>query len=243
VTELSYPNDPGLREGGQRTHVMLAEHLRRRVQLRLILPGDSLPPERELMRIFSAGRGTVQQALALLMREGLVTKRRGRSGGAFVTDAIERQEQLVLALERARSGRERIEEALEFRMQIEPGIIAEACRQRTDADLQEVRASQRELTVAETTSRFMHFDNEFHLSIARATHNRYMQKATDDIRIALNDALWVADASQMWLGRTVAEHDNIVAAIEQQNVEAGHRAALAHAQHAARHIRETLALL
>lgn len=221
------------RRAAARTHVAVAEELRRHLQLRLILPGDALPPERELMRTFSAGRETVQQALALLVHEGLVTKRRGRAGGAFVTDALEHREQLTLALARARDERGSIQEALEYRAKIEPAIVVEACRRRDDSQLGEIRRVQRRLTAAETEAQFMHFDNRFHIAVAEATGNRYLLRATTDIRAALNDALWVAGASRAWLGRTVAEHDLIVAAIEQRDEGAGLRAATAHIQHTA----------
>jgi DNA-binding FadR family transcriptional regulator len=223
-----------------RTHVAVAEELRRQMQLRLVLPGDCLPPERELMRTFSAGRETVQRALALLVREGLVIKRRGRSGGAFVTDALEHREQLTLALARVRSQRRAIEEALEYRAKIEPAIVVEACARRSDEYLAEIRDTQRELTAAETEAQFMHFDNRFHIAIAQATENRFLVRATTDIRAALNDALWVAGASRAWLGRTVAQHDLIVDAIEHRDRQAALRAATAHTEHTRKVIEELL---
>lgn len=58
----------------------------------------------------------------------------------------------------------------------------------------------------------MHFDNRFHIAIARATENRFLLRSATDIRTALNDALWVSGSSRAWLGRIVAEDDRIVAA-------------------------------
>jgi DNA-binding FadR family transcriptional regulator len=233
--------NPRRRDGSPPSHVVLADHLRRRVELRLVLPGDALPSERELMRIFSAGRGTVQKALAVLAREGLVIKRRGRSGGAFVTDVVDRQESLERAFARVCADRGRIEEALDYRLQIEPGIVAEACRNHSDEALQAIRDAQRNLTAAETVTRYMRFDNEFHLAIAAATKNRFLERAALEIRTALNDALWVLPDSKMWLGRSVAEHDRILAAIESGDVARGQHAARAHAEETDANVRAFLA--
>lgn len=229
------------RETSPPSHVVLADQLRRRVELRLILPGDALPSERELMRIFSAGRGTVQKALALLAREGLVIKRRGRSGGAFVTDAVDREESLERAFERVCADRERIEEALNYRLQVEPGIVAEACRDRSDESLHVIREAQRNLTAAETITQYMRFDHEFHLAIAAATNNRFLERAALEIRTTLNDAFWVLSKSPMWLSRIIAEHDRIVAAIENRDAIRGQRATYEHVERTNADVRGLLA--
>jgi DNA-binding FadR family transcriptional regulator len=68
-----------------RAHEYVAEQVHRHIALRLIAPGESLPPERELAAIFGVGRPTVQHALRVLEAEHLVETRRGRRGGTFVT--------------------------------------------------------------------------------------------------------------------------------------------------------------
>jgi len=47
-------------------------------------PGDRLPQERELMAQFSAGKGTVREALKALDVQGLIRIRTGPGGGAFI---------------------------------------------------------------------------------------------------------------------------------------------------------------
>jgi len=231
------------RPGRVPAHAALAEQLRRQVELRVILPGSALPPERELMRIFGVGRGTVQRALAVLAADGLIEKRLGRRGGAFVTDAIGQQRHLRRALQRVRDGRAEIEEALDFRLQLEPGLVAAACRVRTTEDLDAVRDGQARLVDADGEASFMHHDDAFHAAVARAAHNRFLQDAAQTVRVALNDALWVLPGSHAWLGRTLAEHAVIVHALERADPRAGARAALAHLTHTDRSVRALLASL
>ena len=46
-----------------RAHEYVAEQVRRQLVLGLVAPGDALPPERELARMFGVGRATVQRAI------------------------------------------------------------------------------------------------------------------------------------------------------------------------------------
>ncbi|WP_337824552.1 FadR/GntR family transcriptional regulator [Amycolatopsis sp. A1MSW2902] len=49
-------------------------------------PGDRLPPERVLVEQFMVSRNTIREALRMLEISGVITLRRGRQGGAFITE-------------------------------------------------------------------------------------------------------------------------------------------------------------
>lgn len=63
-------------------YYQLQEIIRSRIESGQWQPGQQLPPEAELCEEFSLSRGTVRQALADLVREGLLHRRRGK--GSFV---------------------------------------------------------------------------------------------------------------------------------------------------------------
>jgi GntR family transcriptional repressor for pyruvate dehydrogenase complex len=228
---------------GERSHVVIAEQLRRQIHLGLIPPGAALPPERELTRVYGAGRGTIQQALNLLQSDGLIRRVRGRSGGTFVEDAIESELNLDAAIQRVIADRARIEEAVQFRTLIEPLVVVEACRNRTREDLAAIREAQAHLRGSGVESDFMRHDDAFHAALGRATHNRYLEGAAADLRHALNDAIWVLPGTDVWLARTIREHDAILAAIAKQKATAGAAAARRHTRHTAESIRSLLATL
>src|SRR5829696_3763967 len=123
-----------------RAHELVAEQIRRQIALRLVSPGHSLPPERELARLFGVGRTTVQQAIQLLEREQLLESRRGRSGGTFVVGSAQGDETPVGVLDRVRNEREAILEALVFRAELEPAAAAAAAGARGEADLAAMKA-------------------------------------------------------------------------------------------------------
>ncbi|MDO5669076.1 MAG: GntR family transcriptional regulator [Corynebacterium sp.] len=62
----------------------IADELRSRIERRELTGGDKLPTERELVQEFGVARMTVRHALDILQLEGLIERRRGRTGGTFV---------------------------------------------------------------------------------------------------------------------------------------------------------------
>ena len=52
--------------------------------LGLYVPGQQLPPERELAAMLGVSRSSVREALRQLTEEGYLDVRRGRTGGTFV---------------------------------------------------------------------------------------------------------------------------------------------------------------
>jgi len=51
-----------------------------------ILPGESLPSERELQAQFQTGRGVIREAMRALKQKGLIEIRKGARGGAYVKE-------------------------------------------------------------------------------------------------------------------------------------------------------------
>ena len=186
---------------------------------------------------------TVQQALNLLQGDGLIRRVRAAPAATFVEHSIETEHNLELAIQRVIADRDRIVEAVAFRELIEPLVVVEACRNRTRGDLEAIARGAGAPARLGVESDFMRHDDAFHAALGRATHNRYLQRTAAELREALNDAIWVLPGSEVWLERTIWEHDAIVAAIDGQNAKAGAAAARRHASHTAESIRSLLATL
>lgn len=65
-------------------YVAIADGLRERIVSQELPAGARLPSERELVDRFGVARMTVRHALDMLQDEGLIERRRGRTGGTFV---------------------------------------------------------------------------------------------------------------------------------------------------------------
>jgi GntR family transcriptional regulator, arabinose operon transcriptional repressor len=62
--------------------MQMADHLRKQIESRALLPGERLAAEPELAEQFGLSRGTVRQALTLLVEEGLLKRVQGK--GTFI---------------------------------------------------------------------------------------------------------------------------------------------------------------
>lgn len=226
-----------------RAHEEVAEQLRRGITLRLVGADGVLPPERDLARQFRVGRATVQRAIGLLQTEGLVERRRGRHGGTFVVghvDVNSGASRLIYVLRRTR---EQIEEVLPFRLAVEPAAAALAALAASPRDLDAIATATEAAAAASTDGEFMTYDTEFHLAVARASHNRFFAETVEHLRLALNDTLAALPDSDAWHSWSNEEHRRVVRALRGRDAETARDAMAAHVLHANDAIRSLLGSL
>jgi DNA-binding FadR family transcriptional regulator len=226
-----------------RAHEYLAEQLRRQIALQLVQPGQALPPERELSRLFGVGRRTVREAIGLLVQDGLIESRRGRTGGNFVVRGSLAGGQPSRLVDQLREDRSALEEALVYRLELEPAAAARAAVAASGEDLVRIRTAAQRAAGALGDAEFMERDTEFHLAIARASHNRLLAEGIERVRVLLGTALIALPASDLWHGRTNEEHAAIVVALEAGDAVAARSAMRLHVQHTERSIQALLAAL
>jgi GntR family transcriptional regulator, transcriptional repressor for pyruvate dehydrogenase complex len=173
-------------------HELVLEQIRTALALGRFRAGDFLPRERDLAEMLQVSRPPVREALAVLASEGVIEIRRGRSGGLCVTGRPIDEATKVKLL---RENRERLRETFEYRIVVESAAARMAAERRSRAELDElsglVAEMQRladldsELHDPKVIGDFFAVDNEFHLGIARASRNEWLQKATLSARIEM----------------------------------------------------------
>jgi len=138
-------------------------------------PGDKLPPERELAEKLSISRGSLREAFRVLESKGLIKSKPG--GGRFIRkikkDAFIDTENVILNLEKSS-----ILELLEAREIFEVRVVEFATERATAEEvkvIEEVFSRVSEEGEAEDIDaedeEKMESDTEFHMAIARASHN------------------------------------------------------------------------
>ena len=138
-------------------------------------PGDKLPPERELAEKFSISRGSLREAFRVLESKGLIKSKPG--GGRFIRetkkDAFIDTENVILNLEKSS-----ILELLEAREIFEVKVVEFAAERATAEEVKVIeevfsRVSEEEGIEDRDTEdeEKTELDTEFHLAIARASHN------------------------------------------------------------------------
>lgn len=223
-----------------RAHEHVAEQIRRQIALRLIRPGQSLPGERELTSMFGVGRPTIQQALRLLEADRLIEARRGRGGGTFVLEPGEDAGAMQELMARVLMQSKELEELLDYRLVLEPAVAGEAARSRRRGDIASMRRALRTMDTATSEAVYMGADTEFHIAIGRATGNRFMEAAMEDMRLRCNDALSLLPESEPWHQSISREHALIFDAIEARQQAAAVEAMEAHVRNSAQSVRAML---
>lgn len=213
-----------------RAHEYVAEQLRHHIGLGLIPFGTTLPPERDLARMFGVGRSTIQAALRVLETDRLIESRRGRGGGTFVIEPSRdkaSQERMLLDLRLAAA---EIEDALRFRRVIEEGAVAQAVAEADAEDVAALRAISAKMAACHDVYEFHRLDTEFHVALGRASHSRLLREAVERSRLALNQAILAQPGSDAWHSRINGEHDRIIDAIESHNAKKAAKAIDVHLQ-------------
>ncbi|MGI9381836.1 MAG: FadR/GntR family transcriptional regulator [Methyloligellaceae bacterium] len=192
------------------------QRIRRAIHLGDYLPGDRLPSEREIAERLAVSRETVREAIKVLEKEGYVVSRRGATGGIAVTAL---GGPIARTLAHLQQNFESIVHLMDFRRANECLAARLAAELRTDDDLKQIAHAIDDLKVVEDIPRFRKADARFHLAVAVASRNPYVERAIVDARDAI--FLWHGMRSyDMVLHTTLSGHQKIFDAIATRDPEA-----------------------
>jgi len=140
-------------------------------------PGDKLPSDRELSEQLGVGRNAVREALRSLETAGLVERRKGTHGGAFIREGdparLDEVMRDLLSL-----GSITVGHLAEARVNVLEPVVRLACERATDADFQALRANIVRTQEASAPGRYLErveCSREFYRLLGRATHNPVLE--------------------------------------------------------------------
>ncbi|MGB7436116.1 MAG: FadR/GntR family transcriptional regulator [Candidatus Acidiferrum sp.] len=208
-----------------RVYTKVAEQLQAHIVDEL-KPGDMLPPERELVRMFGVSRSSIRDAIRRLETVGLLEPRQGI--GTVVRD-ISADALFAPVTGVLLQKRRVISELLDVRMIIEPALARRAALHASPEqiaeltemlDKQEEKVQQGELATEE--------DSNFHYTIALAASNSVMLKLVhvlmDSLRELRERSLEVGGRQ----AKSLAAHRRVLAAIKQGDAAAADAAMRRH---------------
>ncbi|BCO36471.1 FadR/GntR family transcriptional regulator [Mycobacterium heckeshornense] len=185
---------------------VVAATLRRRILSGELAPGDSLPPEAELVSQLGVSRETVRLALRLLAAEGLTRTSQGRAGVRIrhpEPERVARSLVQLLTLTGATWG-----DLLAFRKMLEPAAAAHVAEHASPAE----RAA-----IAEVAERGIAPDgagyHEFHELVVRASGNPILTTVLAAVEQAVRWAAAEQDITQYDREEAARSHRAIASAI------------------------------
>ena len=153
----------------KKVSLQIADQIRASILAGEFAPGDKLPPERELAEMFGVSRPSVREALNNLSTSGMVMSYHG--GGTIVQSLVDTSVGNFLS-ELIKVQQERALDVIEVRKGMESWTVYYAAQRALPEDLQRlgdiVRGMEKNLDGIKPSE---DYDANFHVVIARATHN------------------------------------------------------------------------
>ena len=132
-------------------------------------PGDKLPTERDMSKMFGVGRSSIREAIKGLVLSGYLESAQGK--GTFVRKDLPINDLDLNHLQNTLIA-EQIVELMELRVILECNAVKLAAQRASSQDIQRIdQALQRMQACQSDIKKFYDPDFEFHVAIAEATHN------------------------------------------------------------------------
>ena len=214
-----------IRKDRTKIYEAVAEQIQRRI-IEDLEPGDALPPERELVRMFGVSRSSVRDAIRKLELLGLVEPRQG--AGTVVrepsTDVLSTPLTSVLLQKR-----KVISDLLDFRRMLEPPLARCAALHASPAQMAEMEhILQRQESKVNTGEITIEEDSKFHYCIALATKNSVAVKVVDVLMDLLRKTRERSLQTEGRQQRSLAGHRRILAALKRGDALAAEAAMRRH---------------
>jgi len=182
-------------------------------------PGDTLPPEKELVEQFGVSKQTLRESLRALEHMGLIDVRKGVGGGAHIVEVdmqVTKQSLVNFLYFKDLS----IQNLSELRKLLEPHAAANAARHMSPEDLQklgQLNAVARENLNKKYLQEMSRNEINFHRLIAQTTENPILILILDFVEDLLEDFKKVLKPDLTFSKSVLNAHDKIYAAIQNQD--------------------------
>lgn len=215
----------------RKAYEQVYDQLRRMILSGELPRGQRLPTEVALAEIFGASRGTVREALRLLVTEGLIRTAKGAGGGSYVTlptvdhvsEFLERNVELLSLTQDVT-----LPEFLQARELIETWAARRVALAHTDADLERLRATIRGREHGESSYELYLANREFHAVLVDICHNTLLRLAAQPIFSVLHTHLSRQSLPDEFSVNVCTEHAAIFERIEAGDAEGAEERMLAH---------------
>lgn len=191
-------------------------------------PGDKLPNENDLATELGVSRTTLREAIQYLSTQGVLEIRRGK--GTYVADNSTAKEEF--GFDELNVMHIKIKDLYELRMMFEPDMAYYATQRATEEEIAEIlRLGEQLEEVSKTNQEAPVLNEQFHIAIARASHNEFGVKLMEIINEALIQAFEESRISQILYTDVVDDHRMIMNYLRLRDAEGVREAMRLHMKH------------
>ncbi len=193
------------------------------------MPGEKLPNENELSEELKISRTTLREAIRILATNGILEIQRGK--GTFVKKDFKRDNiEEISSLSKIKAN---AKDLYEMRLIFEPEAAYLAVERASDAEIKRI------LSLGEEIEEYIklgkdrtEIEQAFHKSIAKATHNEFMNKLMPVIYQAIDKGVALSEKKETAVKDTITDHRMIMDFIKNRNAEGAKSAMKIHILHA-----------
>lgn len=205
----------------------IATQLIELIQIQKLVPGDKLPPERQLAELLEVSRPSLREALHILQAQGLVQIKHGQ--GTFVQEPIVAQELRASVMTKTHG----LNELFDAREVLEVPASKWAGDKATKEDIRLLRATLNQIDTVMSAQpidydQLQILDAKFHLTIVGIAGNRFINQTLnvlqDVMRMSMQTTLRLPGRSDI----SRSQHYEILQAIESGNGELASKLTLEH---------------
>ncbi|CDZ24963.1 GntR family transcriptional regulator [[Clostridium] cellulosi] len=203
----------------------IAARIKTLIAERYYNPGDVLPSESKLSKIFGCGRSSVREAIKILIAENVIEIKKGI--GTFVVEKPGLQKD-PLGLRLIDSNRV-LENLMETRLLIEPNIAFLAAERATEDNLIKLQNNINEAhKVLELNQNHTEVDMAFHNAIAEATKNEVIFRIIPIINDSIKAGYEKTVNSRDSFAKAIKFHEEVFNAIKNRDAEGAREALKCH---------------
>ncbi|HEX3077760.1 MAG TPA: FadR/GntR family transcriptional regulator [Lachnospiraceae bacterium] len=192
-------------------------------------PGDKLPNENDLSLELNVSRTTLREAIRILVTNGVLEIRRGC--GTFIRESINSSS--MEEMNHLSNAKLNAKDLYEMRLIFEPEAAYLATLRASEMEMNRILnyGAQVEEKIRKGEDRTEQEQN-FHKSIAKATHNEFMNKLMPVIYQSIGKGVALSKKREMAVKYTVNDHRMIMEFMESRNPEGARNAMRIHMLHA-----------
>ncbi len=197
------------------------------VDLDLMAGGEKLPPDAQIASALDVSEITVRRALETMARDGIVERRRGRSGGTFVTGV--RPAVPDSAVEAYRADAAQVHRLIDLRTLLECALTHHAAVHASTDEIAHLAEHVADAAAAENWTEYHRADERFHVGVAEASGLTWAQEQYRDVLAQLYRYFIPFPIEVLHAAND--DHGRIVAALEARDPVAAVDMAREHVQH------------
>ncbi len=193
--------------------------------------GDKLPNENELSANLHVSRTTLREAIRILVAHNVLEIQRGK--GTYIKNNQELNEEF--GLKELSTFKVDVKDLYEMRLIFEPQAAFYATKRATDKEIERILYYGRleEELILKKEDR-TEVEQAFHKSIAKATHNEFMNRLIPILYQAIDKGVPLSNTNEEMVQNTLSDHRMIMEFLLRRDAEGAKTAMKLHIIHAMR---------